>query len=198
MDSPKPLILKSRTTVSLHERFTQVLMDQLTPTMTFNPILLIKEEPPFGIQAPHFHQRATCHLRKRRRRRRRRSLWTHDHTSKFRGYWSFMSKYRLQGRGHLRSRLGQHRVLRRRRRSHVHRLTGRHLNVKLPRGMASTTRGRGLSNDSIPTKRQLDAQLDDYMSVSRRRLDKELDDYMSMSRRRLDKELDEYMCLLED
>lgn len=48
---------------------------------------------------------------------------------------------------------------------------------------------------AVPTKEQLDAQLDEYMSLSKSRLDKELDEYMSLSRSRLDAELDEYMLM---
>lgn len=48
---------------------------------------------------------------------------------------------------------------------------------------------------AVPSREQLDAQLEEYMSQSRSRLDKELDDYMAMSRSRLDAELDEYMSM---
>lgn len=47
----------------------------------------------------------------------------------------------------------------------------------------------------MPTKKQLDAQLDEYMSRSRSRLDAQLDEYMSTSKRRLDAQLDEYMLM---
>lgn len=62
--------------------------------------------------------------------------------------------------------------------------------------MATASRGRGLREVDVPTKKQLDAQLDEYMSMSKSRLDKELDDYMSMSRSRLDAQLDEYMSMV--
>lgn len=48
----------------------------------------------------------------------------------------------------------------------------------------------------VPTKKQLDAQLDEYMSLSKSRLDEQLDDYMSMSKSRLDAQLDEYMSMV--
>ncbi len=67
--------------------------------------------------------------------------------------------------------------------------------LHLLRGGATAFRGCGQSKDAVPTKKQLDAQLDEYVSMSRSRLDKELDDYMSMSKRRLDAQLDEYMSL---
>lgn len=60
----------------------------------------------------------------------------------------------------------------------------------LRRGGATASKGR----DFVP-KQQLDAELDEYMSLSRSRLDRQLDDYMSMSRRRLDQEMDEYMLM---
>lgn len=67
--------------------------------------------------------------------------------------------------------------------------------VKLRIGGATISKGRGGSRKVVPTKKQLDAELDDYMSMSRSRLDKQLDDYMSTSRSRLDAELDEYMSM---
>lgn len=65
----------------------------------------------------------------------------------------------------------------------------------LQRGEITAFKGRGLRERHVPTKRQLDAQLDEYMSMSKSRLDKELDDYMSMSRSRLDAQLDDYMLM---
>lgn len=56
-------------------------------------------------------------------------------------------------------------------------------------------RGRGKKKAGVLSRRQLDAQLDDYMSTTKSRLDKDLDDYMSLSKSRLDAELDEYMSL---
>lgn len=65
----------------------------------------------------------------------------------------------------------------------------------LQKGETAAFKGRGLRERPVPTKRQLDAQLDEYMSMSKSRLDKELDDYMSMSRSRLDAQLDDYMLM---
>lgn len=58
---------------------------------------------------------------------------------------------------------------------------------------SAAARGRGRKNAGVPSRKQLDAQLDEYMSTTKSRLDKDLDDYMSLSKRRLDAELDEYM-----
>ncbi|XP_061552721.1 chromatin target of PRMT1b isoform X1 [Phycodurus eques] len=53
---------------------------------------------------------------------------------------------------------------------------------------------RGRSRD-VPTKTELDAELDSYMARSKTRLDAELDQYMSRSKSRLDAQLEEYMAL---
>lgn len=63
------------------------------------------------------------------------------------------------------------------------------------RGGAIPVRGRVFWKNQTPTKKQLDAQLDQYMSLSRSRLDQELEDYMSLSRSRLDAQLEEYMLM---
>ncbi|XP_071324815.1 uncharacterized protein [Trachinotus anak] len=217
MDSSKPLLLRSTSAVSLHERFSQVLVDQVTRSrmVAFDSILplqrrvsappsvvLLVKEPSslLGLQAPDM-----SHTGKRRRRRR--SVWERLgwqqvtrrlSTSRPRGFWSFTNKYRWRARvtstrrrrGHLWSRLGQRRLLTR---TNIQKLTaGPHLSLNLPRGGATAwRRGKG----DLPTKRQLDAQLDEYMSLSKSRLDKQLDDYMSMSRSRLDAQLDEYMSM---
>ena len=68
--------------------------------------------------------------------------------------------------------------------------------MQVQRGGASTCRGRGLWRKEAPTRKQLDAQLEEYMSVSRSRLDQQLEEYMSLSRRRLDQQLDEYMLMV--
>ncbi|XP_072317271.1 uncharacterized protein [Eucyclogobius newberryi] len=57
------------------------------------------------------------------------------------------------------------------------------------------TMGRGLEKKWVPSKKQLDAELDEYMSKTKSRLDEQLDQYMSLSRSRLDAELDEYMAM---
>lgn len=69
------------------------------------------------------------------------------------------------------------------------------LRQHLRRGRFGASKGRSRSRRDVPTRKQLDAQLDEYMSLSKSRLDQQLDDYMSMSRQRLDAELDEYMSM---
>ncbi|GAA6232421.1 uncharacterized protein LOC108884726 isoform X1 [Lates japonicus] len=204
MDPSKPdsLFLRSTSAVSLHDRFSQVLLDQFarSRTVTFDPFLplqrgasaaqqvflLVKQEP--SLQGPGVSPRGRLGLR--RRRRKRRSVWTRlgwqQTTCRPRGFWSFTNKYRWRARftstcrrrGPLRSGLGQRRF-----RTNTQELTpGPHLRLNLPRGVASARRGRGHQRkDVVPTKKQLDEQLDDYMSMSRSRLDAELDEYMSMA-----------------
>lgn len=60
---------------------------------------------------------------------------------------------------------------------------------------SAAAQGRGRKKAGVPSRKQLDAQLDEYMSTTRSRLDKDLDDYMSMSKSRLDADLDEYMSM---
>lgn len=60
---------------------------------------------------------------------------------------------------------------------------------------SAAPRGRGRKKASVLSRKQLDAQLDKYMSTTKSRLDKDLEDYMSLSKSRLDAELDEYMSL---
>ncbi|KAK9516005.1 hypothetical protein VZT92_025322 [Zoarces viviparus] len=215
MDPSQPggFYLRSTSTVSLNERFSQVLVDQLIRTRirTLDPVLQQRMRcgPPQVVQLLERERSSPLHLQTRYptvavTQRFRRSVWTRlggqqeTHllsTSRPPGFWSFMSKYRwrtsftCRRRGNLHSRLGQRRLLRTR---NLQKQTGR---THLWRGGATASRGRGLSKDHVPTKQQLDAQLDEYMSTSRSRLDKQLDKYMSMSRSRLDKQLDEYMSM---
>ncbi|XP_018534309.1 uncharacterized protein LOC108884726 isoform X2 [Lates calcarifer] len=197
---PDSLFLKSTSAVSLHDRFSQVLLDQFarSRTVTFDPFLppqrgtsaaqqvflLVKQEP--SLQGPGVSPRGRLGLR------RRRSVWTRlgwrQTTCRPRGFWSFTNKYRWRARftstyrrrGPLRSGLGQRRFMRR---TNTQELTpGPHLNLNLPRGGASARRRHvHQRKDVVPTKKQLDEQLDDYMSMSRSRLDAELDEYMSMA-----------------
>ncbi|KAM6995253.1 uncharacterized protein LKV04_007478 [Tautogolabrus adspersus] len=98
------------------------------------------------------------------------------------------------GGGDLRSRLGQRRLLRKRK---VKKLTAAptQLRMHLQGGRANNNRGQGWNRGAVPTRKQLDAELDDYMSLSKRRLDQQLDEYMSMTKSRLDAQLDEYMAM---
>ncbi|XP_044062699.1 chromatin target of PRMT1 protein-like isoform X2 [Siniperca chuatsi] len=225
MDASKAdsFFLRSTSAVSLNERFSKGLVDQLTQSrmVTFDPVLLqqrrVRGPPPAVLlvkrqtSSPLSLQTRDSSVRAKQRRRRRRSVWTRLgwqqvtrrlSASRPRGFWSFRHKFRWRARftstyrrwGDLRGRLGQRRLLVRR---NIQELTaGRtRLSLHLQRGGAAASRGRGLSKDHVPTKKQLDAQLDEYMSLSKSRLDAQLDDYMSMSRSRLDAELDEYMSM---
>ncbi|XP_049440880.1 uncharacterized protein LOC125893933 isoform X1 [Epinephelus fuscoguttatus] len=219
MDASKPpsFFLRSTSAVSLNERFSQVLENQLCHSRmrTFDPVLLeqrqvfdapqvvllVSRESLSSLQTCDMSVRVKQHLR------RRRSVWTRLgwqqvtrrlSTTRPRGFWSFRKKYRwrtrfrsiYRGRRNLHSRLGQRRLLRMR---NIQKLTaGR---THLQKGGANTCRWWGRSKAKIPTKKQLDAQLDKYMSMSKSRLDKQLDDYMSMSKSRLDADLDEYMSM---
>ncbi|XP_078100432.1 uncharacterized protein LOC144513276 [Sander vitreus] len=218
MDSSEPasFYLRSTSTVSLHERFSQVLVDQLncSKKMTFDPVLLQQRggrNPKRAVMWPKKLQTQTqtqgSFVGLKRRLWRRRSVWTRLggplvtrrlSTGRLRGFWSFTNKYRwrrsftftCRGRCNLHSRLGQRRLLRKR---NIQKLTAGSTNLQ--RGGATASRGRGQSKGHVPTRKQLDAQLDEYMSLSRSRLDKQLDDYMSMSKSRLDAQLDEYMSM---
>ncbi|XP_037639633.1 uncharacterized protein LOC119496420 isoform X1 [Sebastes umbrosus] len=201
MDSSKPgrFYLRSTSAVSLHERFSQVVADQLTRSRmrTFDPVLLHQRRRhglPKVVLLVRRGRSSLLHLQTRdssvgvRQHLRRGSVWTRLGwqrgtrrlpASRPRGFWSFMNKYRrrrsstptYRGQGNLHSRLGQ-RLLRTR---NIQKLTtGR---THLQRGGATAYRRK----EHVPTKKQLDAQLDEYMSMSRSRLDKELDDYMAMA-----------------
>ncbi|KAM3614797.1 uncharacterized protein V6R79_019127 [Siganus canaliculatus] len=116
-----------------------------------------------------------------------------------RGFWSFRSKYSwgvstYRRRANLCYQLNRGHLLKRRTLWNLSAGTTQ-LGVQQQRGGASASRGRGLDQRAVPTRRQLDAQLEDYMSLLRRRLDRELEDYMSLSRTRLDAQLDQYMSL---
>nr|XP_020474423.1 uncharacterized protein LOC109970884 isoform X2 [Monopterus albus] len=209
MASSKPcsLYLRSTSAVSLNERFSQILVDQLTqPTMVnLNPILqqqgTVFGTPPTVLlvrkkQVSHRPMRATGGPGWRCRKRKRRSVWTRlgwrqvtccCSASRPRGFWSFMNKYRwrprftstYRSRRNLQSQLGQHLL-----QGNTNILTmtaGQHLSLHLSKGRVTASRECDLSRDKVPTKMQLDAQLDEYMSMSRSRLDAELDEYMSMA-----------------
>ncbi|XP_037639638.1 uncharacterized protein LOC119496420 isoform X2 [Sebastes umbrosus] len=177
MDSSKPgrFYLRSTSAVSLHERFSQVVADQLTRSRmrTFDPVLLHQRRRhglPKVVLLVRRGRSSLLHLQTRdssvgvRQHLRRGSVWTRLGwqrgtrrlpASRPRGFWSFMNKYR-------------------RRRSSTPTYRGR---THLQRGGATAYRRK----EHVPTKKQLDAQLDEYMSMSRSRLDKELDDYMAMA-----------------
>ncbi|XP_041798876.1 chromatin target of PRMT1 protein-like [Chelmon rostratus] len=118
---------------------------------------------------------------KRRLGRRRSGVWTRLGWQRpTRPRWGAGFTSTCRGRGNLRSRLDQHHPQMRR---NVQKLSAgqTHLRMHLQRGGAVTTRGRGQHQKIIPTKKQLDAQLDEYMSKSKSHLDAQLDEYMSMA-----------------
>lgn len=196
--------------MSLHERFSRVLVEQQTCSRLHQrasaplPVVLLMKSAPLSLLLPQ--AAGSSERAEHRHLRRRRSVWTRLgwrrvtrrlSGSAHQGFWSFMNKYRWRARVTstcrravgLRGRLG--------RRSQLRPLTWgrRRRGVKLRVGGATISKGRGGSRKAVPTKKQLDAELDDYMSMCRSRLDKQLDDYMSTSRSRLDAELDEYMSM---
>ncbi|XP_020481423.2 chromatin target of PRMT1 protein-like isoform X1 [Labrus bergylta] len=218
MDSSRQqsFFLRSTTAVSLHERFSQVLTDQLTQSMTvtLDPIMLqqMGGGGPQVLLLLKSGQPTPLHLQAGVSSVTRRSVWTRlgwqPVTRRLsirrpRGFWSFRNKYRWRARftsrsgEDLRSRLGQRRLQRKR---NFQKLTAAptQLSMYLHGGGAKNHRGQGWNRGTIPTRKQLDTELDDYMSLSKRRLDQELDRYMSMTKSRLDAQLDEYMAMAGD
>ncbi|MEQ2176833.1 hypothetical protein GOODEAATRI_032216, partial [Goodea atripinnis] len=191
--------------------FSQVLQSQLTrpnkPIIrTSEPVSLHPRSRLKRVVLPLPQALPVFQRMKLRPRKRRRSVWTrlgglqltrHLSYCSLPGFWSFRNKYTLRARssttyrrrGKLHGCLGQSRLVRTAK-PQTQTAGGQRLSQTLQRGGATSLKGRG-----FPTRKQLDAQLDEYMSLSRSRLDKQLEDYMSMSRRRLDEELDEYMMM---
>ncbi|XP_051235085.1 uncharacterized protein LOC127351518 [Dicentrarchus labrax] len=213
---PEQFYLRSTSALSLNERFSQVLVDPLTcsRTVTFDPVLLQQRRRMCNAasvvllvkrETSWLPALQTADPSVRAGQRRRRSVWTRlgwrRATQRPQGFWSFRNKYRWRAgftstasrRGNLLS-LRQRGVLMKR---NIQKVTAgqTQLSLHLQRGGATASRGRGQSKDNVPTRKQLDAQLDEYMSMSKSRLDKQLDDYMSMSKSRLDAQLDEYMSM---
>ncbi|XP_037310896.1 uncharacterized protein LOC119198118 [Pungitius pungitius] len=193
---------RSTSTVSLDERFSQVLVDQrsLSRGVTFDPAMLQQQE---GCVSP----RVVLLVETERSwplclpRSRRSSVWTRlgwrQSTSRPPGFWSFMNKYRwtrssastCRRPGNLHRPLGKRRLVRMKK---VSKMIGR---THLQRGGVTSSGRRCVGKGRIPTKRQLDAQLDEYMAKTKSRLDAQLDEYMSMTKSRLDAQLDEYMSM---
>ncbi|XP_045899837.1 chromatin target of PRMT1 protein-like [Micropterus dolomieu] len=223
MDSSKPdsFFLRSTSVLSLNERFSKVPVKQPAPsrTVTFDPVRLQQSGVCDAQPAVLLLERPTASLLSlqtrgssvKQRPRRRRSVWTRLgwqsearrlSAAAPRGFWSFRNKFRWRARfsstyrrwRDLRSRPGQRRLLMRR---SIQRVAAGQTRPSLhpQRSGATGSRGRGLRKAYVPTKKQLDAQLDEYMSRSRSRLDAQLDEYMSTSKRRLDAQLDEYMLM---
>ncbi|XP_077950384.1 chromatin target of PRMT1b isoform X1 [Gasterosteus aculeatus] len=217
---------RSTSTVSLDERFSQVLVDQRSRSrsVTFDPVMLRQQEgcvPPQTLLLVETQRSRSLRLP----RSGRGNVWTrlgwHQGTSRPPGFWSFMNKYRWRTSfastcrseylvvvfvaffacsytctcascsepGNIHRRLRKRRLVRM---TKIHKMIRRtHLQMG---GVISSGR-RCMSKGCIPTKQQLDAQLDEYMSMTKSRLDAQLDEYMSMTKSRLDAELDDYMSM---
>ncbi|XP_041843724.1 uncharacterized protein LOC121641561 isoform X3 [Melanotaenia boesemani] len=186
------LYLRSTSAVSLDKRFSQVLMDQLTWSRTCDLVplhqrttssstklvRLVKKAPPSLVTlqesvgaelapAREMPQVRDASLKMTGCLRKRSSVWTRigwqqgicrPSTRRPLGFWSFRNKYRWRVRS----------SWRRRRQLGLQRDTTR-------------TRRRRFNRANVPTRKELDAQLDRYMSLSRSRLDAELDQYMLMA-----------------
>ncbi|XP_077384371.1 uncharacterized protein LOC144023000 isoform X2 [Festucalex cinctus] len=189
------LRLKSSSNVSLHQRFSRGQSGQaMRPHVANIPesvLLLVRPSPSVNPQAgpacfslvpvaPPPPQRG--------------SVWTRLGCRRV-GFWNFRNKYGWRGRCRAaRRRARASARLAWRRRPLVR--TGSGPFRRVARGQVAASalpvRGRSLK---APSKKELDAQLDDYMSKSKRRLDADLDHYMARSKKRLDADLDEYMAL---
>ncbi|XP_075884873.1 uncharacterized protein LOC142890016 [Nelusetta ayraudi] len=197
------LNLRGRSSLSLDERFSQLTQTQ-PRLMTSDPTMLCDTAPLVLVLHPGSAQLQGPALsvnRLLKRWRSRKSVWRRlgwlkvnkrRHLSARRGFWSFRKKYK---------RRSWHRLNFKRRvqwRPLGKRCAGNsHHRLQPQRGVlpSAAARGRGRERACVPTRKQLDAQLDEYMSTTKSRLDKDLDDYMSLTKSRLDNELDEYMSL---
>ncbi|XP_041843723.1 uncharacterized protein LOC121641561 isoform X2 [Melanotaenia boesemani] len=197
------LYLRSTSAVSLDKRFSQVLMDQLTWSRTCDLVplhqrttssstklvRLVKKAPPslVTLQVRDASLKMTGCLRKRS------SVWTRigwqqgicrPSTRRPLGFWSFRNKYRWRVRSSWRKRRrpGQRHFLRTTelRTQETQNFTAGRRQLGLQRD-TTRTRRRRFNRANVPTRKELDAQLDRYMSLSRSRLDAELDQYMLMA-----------------
>ncbi|XP_028984574.1 uncharacterized protein LOC114842820 [Betta splendens] len=216
MDSSKlrKFVLRSTSAVSLNERFSQVLVDQLTQSRTVTlDTIMVPSSPPVVLvvnKGASLLPRLQVAGFSARVKQRRRSIWTrlgwqkvsqHPRTPKPRGFWSFRNKYKWRFRfrstcrrcSNLHIQLGQHRPMTK---TNIRNPTaGKKPTQHLQTDAAPASKGRGQRKHGALTRKRLDAQLDEYMSKSKSRLDQQLEDHMSMSRQRLDAELDEYMLM---
>lgn len=241
---PEPPYLENKTTQSLHDRFSEVLMEQLTQ----RKVLFKGRQRSMVLHLRNIPRAKSWSRIQAQGAAPKASVWTRiGWKSPWRqGVWNFRNKYRrrvhfspapstqfspahnsrflLVPRSCLSltpQRTGLGGVMRKRRLlgqmpqpfkgaalSLNAVLKKRRSQGALPRlfkaksmcsrlGVASAVQRRALKK-APPTKKQLDLELDQYMSKSRSRLDQQLDDYMSRSRSRLDKELDEYMAMAGD
>ncbi|CAL1611649.1 unnamed protein product [Knipowitschia caucasica] len=211
-----PMYLEHNTSQSLHQRFSEVLLEQLTQrrfvfrgNKSSSMVLRLRNTPHSQLrQGPQLGHRA--------------SVWSRLGWKK-RGFWNFRNKYRrrvsfskgfspapgsnsayrwinpalrclspaLRSRLNLTLKRGALRGVLRHRRTPL--FKGKSFQVSKWRGQASS-RGRG-QQKVVPSKKQLDLDLDWYMSKTKTRLDAQLDQYMSLSRSRLDAQLDQYMSM---
>ncbi|XP_055084007.1 chromatin target of PRMT1 protein-like [Periophthalmus magnuspinnatus] len=235
---PDLLYLEQKTTQSLHNRFSEILLEQMTQRKVLFKgnkklmVLRLRNSPRSQGASP------------------KGSVWTRIGWKGpwRRGVWNFRNKYQRAVRfspAHktsispiLRSRfsaapsscfvsapksrfsLGPKRgtvreVLKRRLQGHTCLFKGKSVQSRLgvgPKGRDQLGAGsegcglsvgvplkrHGLQKKAVPSKKQLDSQLDRYMSKTKSRLDADLDRYMSLSRNRLDAQLDEYMAMAGD
>ncbi|XP_019719254.1 chromatin target of PRMT1b isoform X2 [Hippocampus comes] len=184
--------LKRSSNVSLHKRFSHVPAGQpMWPQMATVPesvLLLMASSSSVNPQVGPacFSLVPTAPLPPRRR-----SVWTRLGSRRV-GFWSFRNKYRWRAR--CRATLARAKGTGR---PAVRCLITSGSFRKAARGRTPASgiyRRRGSFNFKVPTKEQLDTQLNNYMSKSKKRLDAQLDDYMAKSKKRLDADLDEYMA----
>ncbi|KAJ0066426.1 hypothetical protein NL108_013030 [Boleophthalmus pectinirostris] len=214
---PDLLYLEQKTTQSLHNRFSEVLLEQMTQRK-----VLFKGNKKLMFLRPQNIPRSQGTSPKG-------SVWTRIGWKSpwKRGVWNFRNKYQHGIRFNPVHKTGFNSVPRSRFSSAPRsrflsvpksqfslgpktgtlrgvlrrRLQGR---VRLFKAKSVQSRrwagpkGRSLQKKAVPSKKQLDAELDHYMSKTKSRLDADLDRYMSLSRNRLDAQLDEYMAMAGD
>nr|XP_057908718.1 uncharacterized protein LOC131105040 [Doryrhamphus excisus] len=187
--TPANIFPRGSSNVPLHKRFSHVLLEQMMlPKVTCAPppvVFVVNSEP----------SSALC---LRVPPPRRSSVWTRLGWRRA-GFWNFRNKYGWRARfrraalkhaggSKLTRQLGQRCRLLKTKSFPKPSQEPEHL----PQKRGGFTRGCGMK---VLTKKELDAQLDEYMSKSKSRLDAQLDEYMSKSKSRLDADLDEYMAL---
>ncbi|XP_057690889.1 uncharacterized protein LOC130915120 isoform X2 [Corythoichthys intestinalis] len=192
----KPALVRPTKTsnVSLHQRFSQVMIEQMTrPSMMAFPqpqLLFVASPIPFvpqmGVPCPAPSPAVRTFGRA--------NVWSRLGRERS-GYWNFRTKYGWRARCRT---IRLRRAALFRRTARLRRAGGSaarrpDTSGELPDARPEAGRRPWLRRQDVPTKRQLDMQLDRYMSRSKSRLDAQLDDYMARSKKRLDADLDEYM-----
>ncbi|XP_051921645.1 uncharacterized protein LOC127600843 isoform X2 [Hippocampus zosterae] len=184
--------LKRSSNVSLHKRFSQVPAGQpMGPQMATVPESVLLWTASSSSINPQVGPACFSLVPMAPPPPRRRSVWTRLGWRRV-GFWSSRNKYGWRGRS----------------RATLTRAKGTGSPAvrclitlgsfrKAARGRTPASgiyHRRESFNFKAPTKKRLDAQLDNYMSKSKKRLDAQLDDYMAKSKKRLDADLDEYMA----